>query len=86
MAKQREQGENAFADGLRLEVGNILSLQEKAKRVPAIRKMLGDIYLHIYGGFPHYVNYPEMSFTFDKLQERDNKKCMWLKMVPGQMS
>jgi hypothetical protein len=30
--------------------------------------MRGDIYLHIYGGYPHYVNFPGMAFTFDELE------------------
>lgn len=49
--------------------GLFVSLREKAKQVPGVEKMRGDIYLHVYGGFPHYVNFPDMEFTFEQLEE-----------------
>ena len=41
--------------------------------------MRGAMYFHMYGGYPHYVKYDEMTFTFDELAAvikdlHDNKK------------
>ncbi|PWJ55918.1 hypothetical protein CLV98_11212 [Dyadobacter jejuensis] len=49
--------------------GYFVSLEEKAKRDPDVKKLAGAIYLGLYGGYPHYVNMPGMAFTFDQLKD-----------------
>lgn len=51
------------------ERGLFVSLKEKARQAPAVEKLAGDIYIHLYGGYPHYVNFPGMDFTFDEVKE-----------------
>ena len=46
-----------------------VSLEEKARRVPDVEKMKGSIYLHVYGGYPHHMDQPDMAFTFAELKE-----------------
>lgn len=48
--------------------GNFVSLREKTKKTPDVNKMVGDIYLHVFGGYPHRVNQPGMAFTFDDVE------------------
>ena len=40
------------------EEGTLVSLRDKARKTPGVHQMIGDIYLHIFGGYPHRVNYP----------------------------
>ncbi|WP_298367354.1 DUF5696 domain-containing protein [uncultured Lutibacter sp.] len=54
---------------LAIEKGYFVSLKEKAKKAPRVNLMAGDIYLHLYGGYPHYVNFPGMAFTFNDVKE-----------------
>ncbi|MFV1965468.1 MAG: hypothetical protein ACC628_08605, partial [Pirellulaceae bacterium] len=49
--------------------GLFVSLEEKARKNPDVRKLKGAMYVGIYGGYPHYVNLPGMAFTFDQLDE-----------------
>lgn len=72
---------------LAIEKGYFVSLKEKAKKAPRVNLMAGDIYLHLYGGYPHYVNFPGMAFTFDQVNEivtdiHDNLKVerLWLNL------
>jgi len=51
------------------ENGLFVSLEEKAKKNPDVRKLQGAMYVGIYGGYPHYVNLPGMAFTFDELDK-----------------
>lgn len=48
--------------------GYFVSLEEKAKRDPDVKKLAGAVYMGVYGGYPHYVNMPGMAFTFDELK------------------
>ncbi len=50
------------------EEGILVSLRDKAKKTPEVHQMIGDIYLHIFGGYPHRVNDPGMAFTFDQVE------------------
>lgn len=52
-----------------IKMGKFLTLREKAKKVPLVNNMAGDIYIHLYGGYPHYIDYPGMAYDFDKLKE-----------------
>jgi hypothetical protein len=54
---------SAIKDGL------FVSLQEKLKKQPGIDKMAGAIYVHFFGGYPHYVNFEPMEFTFSQLYD-----------------
>lgn len=49
--------------------GYFVSLEEKAKRDPDVKKLAGAIYMGLYGGYPHYVEMPGMTFTFKELSE-----------------
>ncbi|MCG9793724.1 DUF5696 domain-containing protein [Flavobacterium algicola] len=49
--------------------GYFVSLEDKAKRDPDVKKLAGAVYMGVYGGYPHYVNMPGMAFTFDQLKE-----------------
>ncbi|GAB3648600.1 hypothetical protein GCM10028791_12610 [Echinicola sediminis] len=52
-----------------IKKGYFVSLKEKLERNPNVDKLPGAIYFGIYGGYPHYVNMPGMSFTFDQLKD-----------------
>lgn len=72
---------------LAIEKGYFVSLKEKAKNAPRVNLMAGDIYIHLYGGYPHYVNFPGMAFTFDQVKAivtdlHDNLKVdrLWLNL------
>lgn len=47
--------------------GYFVSLRDKAKRDPDVKKLQGAIYMGLYGGYPHYVEMPGMAFTFKDL-------------------
>ncbi len=47
--------------------GLLVTLEEKARQNPDVRKLAGAIYTGIYGGYPHYLNLEGMAFTFDDL-------------------
>ena len=47
--------------------GYFVSLTEKAKRNPNVKKLAGAMYMGIHGGYPHYVKMPGMQFTFKEL-------------------
>lgn len=47
--------------------GYFVSLKDKAKRDPDVKKLQGAIYMGLYGGYPHYVEMPGMAFTFKEL-------------------
>ncbi len=49
--------------------GLLVSLEEKARKNPDVRKLKGAMYVGIDGGYPHYVNLPGMAFTFDQLDQ-----------------
>ena len=48
--------------------GYFVSLREKAKINPNVKKLAGAVYMGVYGGYPHYVHMPGMAFTFDELK------------------
>ncbi len=47
--------------------GYFVSLKDKAKRDPDVKKLQGAIYMGLYGGYPHYVEMPGMAFKFKDL-------------------
>ena len=47
--------------------GYFVSLKDKAKRDPNVKKLQGAIYMGLYGGYPHYVEMPGMAFNFKDL-------------------
>ena len=47
--------------------GYFVSLEEKAKRDPDVKKLAGAVYIGIYGAYPHYVEMAGMTFTFKDL-------------------
>ncbi|MCW2119021.1 hypothetical protein [Flavobacterium sp. 7A] len=49
--------------------GYFVSLEEKAKRDPDVKKLAGAVYMGVYGAYPHYVEMPGMTFTFKELSE-----------------
>lgn len=49
--------------------GYFVSLEEKAKRDPDVKKLAGAVYMGVYGAYPHYVEMPGMAFTFKDLSE-----------------
>ena len=49
--------------------GYFVSLEEKAKRDPDVKKLQGAVYMGLYGGYPHYVEMPGMQFTFKQLSD-----------------
>ncbi len=51
-----------------IERGYFVSLKDKAKNNPNVSKLQGALYMGLYGGYPHYVNMPNMAFTFKDLQ------------------
>lgn len=48
--------------------GLLVTLEEKARANPDVKKLRGAIYTGIYGGYPHYVNMPGMAFDFEDLE------------------
>jgi hypothetical protein len=48
--------------------GGFVSLREKVKKTPEVHKLIGDIYLHVFGGYPHRTNQPGMAFTFEEIE------------------
>lgn len=49
--------------------GFFVSLEDKAKRDPDVKKLAGAVYMGVYGGYPHYVEMPGMTFTFKELSD-----------------